>query len=79
MLELLIRSTREEAEAGTDGMNGMVRAMLLEKSPRRTSTPHASSHAAGDGEGRTEHRATGHHPHSHDSNRDIAGRNGKIA
>ena len=33
------RSTREEAEADTDGMNGMVRAMLLEKSPRESVNP----------------------------------------
>ena len=39
VLELLIRSTREEAEADMDGIEGMVRAMLLEKPPRGTSTP----------------------------------------
>ena len=39
VLEPMIRSTREEAEADTDGMNGMVRAMLLEESPRESVNP----------------------------------------
>ena len=38
--EPLIRSTREEAEAGADRMNGMVRAMLLEESPPGERQPH---------------------------------------
>ena len=54
MLEPMIRSTREEAEAS------MVRAMLLGESPQESVTPHTGSHAAGDREGRMEHRATGH-------------------
>ena len=54
-------STREEAEADTDGMDGMVRAMLLEEAALGERQPHgAGSHAAGDGEGRIEYRATGH-------------------
>ena len=69
-------STREEAEAGIDGM---VRAMLWRNRPRRASTPHTGSHAAGDGEGRTENRATGHHLPLTGQDREIAGRNGKIA
>ena len=32
-------STREEKEAGTDCMNGMVRTMLLEKSPQENVNP----------------------------------------
>ena len=38
-LEFLIRSTREEAEADMDGIDGMVRAMLLEKPPRENVNP----------------------------------------
>ena len=39
VLEPLIRFTREEAEADTDRMDGMVRAMLLEKPPRENVNP----------------------------------------
>ena len=39
VLEFLIRSTREEAEADMDGIEGMVRAMLLEKPPRESVNP----------------------------------------
>ena len=37
--EPLIRSTREEKEAGADCMNGMVRTMLLEESPQENVNP----------------------------------------
>ena len=39
VLEPLIRFTREEAEADTDRMDGMVRAMLLEESPQESVNP----------------------------------------
>ena len=39
VLEPLIRSTREEAEADMDGIDGMVRAMLLEESPQESVNP----------------------------------------
>ena len=39
VLEPRIRSTREETEADMDGIDGMVRAMLLEESPQESINP----------------------------------------
>ena len=49
------------------------------ETPQENVNPHAGSHAAGDGEGRTEYRATGHYLPLTGQDREIAGRNGKIA
>ena len=86
VLELLIREPEETITAGrwagSTAPPGKRRRLTRtawcgpcswRNRPGRTSTPHASSHAAGEGEG---HRNTG--PPDIWQNRDIAGHNGKI-